>query len=39
MISTELMNAGIKAKAGQLVRIIDLPVGRQFGASGITFMA
>ena len=45
MISTELMNAGIKAKAGQLVRIIDLTVGRQFGAwddlqglgSGATF--
>jgi putative DNA primase/helicase len=31
MISTELLNAGISAKAGQLVRILDLPVARLHG--------
>lgn len=31
MVPTEMANANIKAKAGQLVRLIDLPVARQHG--------
>jgi putative DNA primase/helicase len=31
MVPTEMASAGIKAKAGQLVRLIDLPVLRQHG--------
>jgi putative DNA primase/helicase len=31
-VSTAMLEGGIKAKAGQGVRILDIPVGRQFGA-------
>lgn len=31
MVPTEMATAGLKAKAGQLVRLIDLPIARQHG--------